>query len=226
MEMSRHRRGCLGLEKLPPSGQFRTIGAPPVDPPAPTMAVDPEPESTEALPEEPAAVEAKAMLSVDFDGDAHTVVTAPDGEHYAVLARLCEPFGVDVGGQRRKLETLPWACWKMIFHHDATGRKQKLFCLHIRSVAGWLFTLNAGKVAEAVRPKLVKYQRECADHLADKMFGMRGAVAPVLDRLSTIERRLVSRRRAPACGARRGHGDGDREWVAACHRWAAPAPHP
>lgn len=114
----------------------------------------------------------------DFHNFVLEVVDA-EGVHYVVLARLCEPFELDVGGQRRKVERLPWARWKIIYHHDASGRKQELFCLDIRSVAGWLFTLNAGKIASYLRETLALFQCECADALADRFLGKRGATAPV-----------------------------------------------
>lgn len=56
------------------------------------------------------------------------------------------------------------------------GKSRESVCLSIRSVAGWLFTINAGKVAPHLRKKLALYQRECADVLADHFLGRRGPV--------------------------------------------------
>jgi hypothetical protein len=53
------------------------------------------------------------------------------------------------------------------------GKVREVFCLNLRSVAGWLFTLNVGKVAPHLREKLVRYQRECADALAEHFQGRR-----------------------------------------------------
>jgi P22_AR N-terminal domain len=90
-----------------------------------------------------------------------------EGEYWVVLARQCEPLAINPDGQRRKLLKLPWAWGKIILAHDASGRKQELFCLNIRSVAGWLFTINTRKIELALRPKLRRYQHECAEVLAD-----------------------------------------------------------
>lgn len=117
-----------------------------------------------------------ALVKFNFHGDELDVATTPDGEHWVVLARLCDPLGVDVNNQRKKLLSLPWACTVIITAHDASGRNQELFCVNLRSVAGWLFTLNAGKVRPEVREKLIRYQRECAEALADHFLGKRGAL--------------------------------------------------
>ena len=61
----------------------------------------------------------------------------------------------------------------------SSGGIQETCCLSIRSVAGWLFTINAGKVKPHLRERLALYQRECAEVLADHFLGRRGA-APVL----------------------------------------------
>lgn len=112
----------------------------------------------------------------NFHGDELDVVCA-DGEPFVVLARLCAPFGLRVDGQAEKLRGLTWARTQKIWVRDPRGQEQDVVCLSIRSVAGWLFTLNAGKVAPHLRDKLALYQRECADVLADHFLGRRGAVA-------------------------------------------------
>jgi hypothetical protein len=66
---------------------------------------------------------------------------------------LCEPFDVTPDEQAKKLRKLPWAQTGKITVWE-NGLRREVFCLHIRSVAGWLFTLNAGKVAPHLRTKL------------------------------------------------------------------------
>lgn len=120
------------------------------------------------------------------------VVTTPDGEHWAVFARLCKPFRVDTWGQWAKVQKLPWACSKKILVHDASGREQELLCLSLRSVAGWLFTMNVNKVAEPLRPKLIRYQQECATTLADRFLGPR--IDPALyAKLNELEVRVTAK---------------------------------
>lgn len=120
-----------------------------------------------------------AIVKFDFHGDELDVVTVGE-EHYVVLARLCEPLGLDTQGQWRKLESLAWARVEKIATRDDRGQEQLYCCLNIRSVAGWLFTVNVGKVAPHLREKLKVYQKECADALADHFLGKRGA-SPAFD---------------------------------------------
>jgi len=123
--------------------------------------------------EQPAA--SAALEKFNFHGDTLDVVTNEKGEHYVVLARLCEPLGLAPNKQAEKLKKLTWACATIMVAQDESGRKQELFCLPIRSVAGWLFTINPGKVKPHLREKLALYQRECAEVLADHFLGRRGA---------------------------------------------------
>jgi len=123
--------------------------------------------------EQPAA--SAALEKFNFHGDTLDVVSNEKGEHYVVLARLCEPLGLAPNKQAEKLKKLTWACATIMVAQDESGRKQELFCLPIRSVAGWLFTINPGKVKPHLREKLALYQRECAEVLADHFLGRRGA---------------------------------------------------
>lgn len=115
-----------------------------------------------------------STLTIVFEGDPLDVVATPDGDHWVVLARLCEPLGIDPDGQRRKLLKLPWATTKIILAVASDGRTREVFCLHLRSVAGWLFTLNASKIAPHLREKVVRYQCDCAEVLAEHVLGPRG----------------------------------------------------
>lgn len=113
-------------------------------------------------------------VTFTFDGDDLAVVAPPGGGHWLVLAQLCAPFGLGADEQVKKLKRLAWAQTVKITVWENNLRRE-VFCIHLRSVAGWLFTLNAGKVAPHLREKLVRYQRECADALADHFIGPRGA---------------------------------------------------
>ncbi len=112
----------------------------------------------------------------NYRGDMLDVVTDEKGEHYVVLARLCDPFHLDVKTQAEKVNGFGWSTWGIFPMVAADGKTREQVCLSIRSVAGWLFTINAGKIAPHLREKLARYQRECADVLADHFLGKRGTV--------------------------------------------------
>jgi hypothetical protein len=120
-------------------------------------------------------VAAANLIKFNFHGDELDVVEK-DGEYWVDLHRLCEPLGLQPHGQMEKLKAAPWATTQIICAVAQDGKIREVFCLSLRSVAGWLFSVNAGKVRPALRAKLVRYQRECADVLADHFLGRRGAL--------------------------------------------------
>lgn len=63
-------------------------------------------------------------------------------------------MGLDVEGQRKKLQDAPWARTDMISVRDSAGRNQPTFMLHLSKVPMWLATITASKVDPAIRPKL------------------------------------------------------------------------
>src|ERR1700736_5325466 len=89
-------------------------------------------------------IEATSMVPYTFDGDALDVATTPDGEAWVALAPLCVPFDVGPDEQVKKLKKLAWAQTVKITVWE-NGLRREVFCINIRSIAGWLFTLNAGK---------------------------------------------------------------------------------
>jgi hypothetical protein len=135
-----------------------------------------------------------ALMKFEYDGDELDVVHH-DGGYWVVLARLCESLDLNVQAQTRKLLRLRWARVAIIAAHDSTGREQKLFCLHLESMAGWLFSINGGKINSVLRAKLLRYQRECAQVLADHFLGKRGQTParrmPKAERRARLVLRLV-----------------------------------
>ncbi len=56
---------------------------------------------------------------------------------------------------------------------DRRARPQQITFLNVRSVSGWLFTVNAAKIGDDQREKLLAYQLQCADVLSDHFLGPR-----------------------------------------------------
>lgn len=94
-----------------------------------------------------------------------------DGKIWVGLRKLCLCLGVHVSPQIRKLKNEEWACVTEMVSHDSTGRMQPMTVIDLETVSGWLFSVNAGKVSPDVRPKLVRYQRECVRALSEHFFG-------------------------------------------------------
>ena len=110
------------------------------------------------------------IVEVDFAGGKLEAIF--DGKDvWASVRRICETLGIQPHGQTEKLKTKAWACTQIICAHDTTGRNQDAFVIHLDSLPMWLAGINETKVAEAIRPMLVKYQKEAAKVLRDHFFG-------------------------------------------------------
>jgi len=134
----------------------------------------------EAKATEP-AMNTKALMTFEFHGDNLEVVER-NGEYFAVMARMCEPLGLDPVSQWQKLEKCRWATTAIITVVAEDGKQREQRCLSIRSVNMWLATIHESKVKPEHREALVRYQRECADALVDHFLGKRShtnAVEPV-----------------------------------------------
>lgn len=103
------------------------------------------------------------------------VVDGPD--LYVSVRRVCEALGVSNQGQHAKLTSTGWATIKEILTVDEAGRSYPQFMLHIKSLPMWLATISPTKVAKAARSKLLAFQKEAADVLADHFLGQRSRIA-------------------------------------------------
>ncbi len=115
------------------------------------------------------------LVKVDFHGDTLECVEQ-DGKVWVSLRRVCESLGIDLKSQSRRVKNKPWACMVMMTIHDTSGREQETSMLDLDSLPMWLATIETNRVAEAVRPKLIEYQKECArvlrDHFAKPQTGL------------------------------------------------------
>jgi len=50
------------------------------------------------------------VVKFNFHGDDRDVATVA-GEHYVVLARLCDPFHLDVKTRAEKVKDYAWSTW-------------------------------------------------------------------------------------------------------------------
>jgi ferredoxin-thioredoxin reductase catalytic subunit len=113
--------------------------------------------------------------TVVFYDDEITAVVTADNEIYIPLRPLCDYLGVGWSGQyeriNRDLVLSEVVMSVRVTRTDiAEGSKQpktsEMTCLPLDYLNGWLFGINAQRVKESVRDKLVRYQRECYRVLA------------------------------------------------------------
>jgi len=124
-----------------------------------------------------------ALQTFDFHGDQLDVVVEDDNL-FVSIKRVCEALGIDRRTQQVKLKNYDWAVGGLITSTGSDGKSYQMSMIDIRSLPMWLATIHPNRVAEEVRPKLIRYQREAADVLADHFLGPRVPVGA-----TTIEER-------------------------------------
>ncbi len=131
------------------------------------------------------------LVKVDFHGDVIEATRDDGGNIWVSLRRCCENLGIAVQAQHRKLTGKPWACITEMVIHDVTGRQQVATMIDLFSLPAWLFSIDARKVNDGVRGKLVQYQNEAAKVLAAHFVGAPAAAASSGDHVidSLIESR-------------------------------------
>lgn len=138
-----------------------------------------------------------------FDGDTLNVIVPADEEPTrdnirVVIRRVCEVLGVDFSSQLQKLKEAAWGGVGEITTPSAGG-PQRTQTIPLKALPMWLARLNPGKVRPELRAKIIRYQCEAADALADHFLGHRelaalhshfAYAAPLADWRLMRERRL------------------------------------
>lgn len=142
------------------------------------------------------------LIKVPFHG--HEIEVLEDqGERWLPLRPMCDRFGVSPQGQHLKLQSAEWATVKEMLTVAEDGKPREMTCLHLRSLAGWLFSIKPGKVKPEVRELLVAYQKEAAEvlytHFSAKATSpalaspeLVAQLAAVTDRLASLETKLAA----------------------------------
>jgi hypothetical protein len=115
-------------------------------------------------------VEERTILFYDDEIKGVRVTRTPSGrsEYYVPLRQLCGYLGVNYNGQRERIERDPVLASKLQKVQVTTdGGPQEMQCLPLDYLNGWLFGINANRVKEAIRPRVIRYQEEAYIVLRD-----------------------------------------------------------
>ncbi len=99
---------------------------------------------------------------VTFYDDDLTAVRGDDGQVYVAIRRMCDALGVDQRSQRRRIQKHQILSEGYTMGDISTPHRgrQRSGLLRVDLVPLWLAGIEAGKVSEDMRPKLVNFQRE------------------------------------------------------------------
>jgi hypothetical protein len=106
---------------------------------------------------------------IQFYGDRIIAVQLEDGEVYVPVRQMCELLGIGYQGQIDRIRRDPvlqrYEQQVTIEADGGTrgGGAQATNCLALKYVPGWLFGINASRVKDEVREKLVLYQEQVYD---------------------------------------------------------------
>jgi hypothetical protein len=114
-------------------------------------------------------VEQKTVL---FYEDEITAVRVASGTIYVPIKPLCERLGVAWSPQLRRINrdaVLSKKAKGVTVTVTSSGTRgggpQEMICLPLSYLNGWMFGINANRVKEEIRDRLIRYQEECYDAL-------------------------------------------------------------
>lgn len=86
-----------------------------------------------------------------------------DGEIFVPVKPICQALTIDFEGQRQRIAR-HYILGSTAFTVKAVASDEKereMLCLPLEYIYGWLFTIDAGQVAESCREAVATYQLEC-----------------------------------------------------------------
>lgn len=112
------------------------------------------------------------LTSVPFHGQSLLATLVHDVPHVA-MKPICENIGLDWKSQHRKITTHPVLKQVMVMMTTTSlGKDGKTYTidmlmLPVKFLHGWLFSIDSNRVKPEIRERLVEYQTECFDVLAN-----------------------------------------------------------
>lgn len=124
----------------------------------------------------------KALAPLDertvrfYDDEIKLVVVEESGHRqaYVPIRPICEFLGVTWSPQLRRINRDPIlaeVASSVTVTVTESGQRGQMLCLPLDYLNGWLFGINANRVKEEVRERLLRYQRECYQVLAQAFTG-------------------------------------------------------
>ena len=137
-----------------------------------------------------------------INGSEISAFKAEDGSVLVPIKPICAVLGIDDKAQREKISEDDDLSSVGVLSPStgADGKTYEMFCLPLRYVYGWLFTINPKNVANAARESVRKYRQQCYDILYDHFEGKtlrqiesnraEKAILGIIDRLTEEEKNI------------------------------------
>jgi hypothetical protein len=107
-------------------------------------------------------------IAVPFHNQSLTAAIINDLPHVA-LKPICDNIGLQWEGQLQRIKRHPILSATMCMTHIVAedGKLREMVMLPLKLLNGWLFGVDTNRVKNGTREKLIEYQRECFDVLAN-----------------------------------------------------------
>ncbi|MBK9728455.1 MAG: hypothetical protein IPO86_10085 [Saprospiraceae bacterium] len=121
-------------------------------------------------------------------------------QHFVAVRSVCQALKIDHQKQYDRIKNDPIlgdVYTDTVYASDSTGlRKQAMFCLPIKYVFGWLFSIDESKVNPKAKTAFLNFKRECYEVLYDH-FSQKGLLYERREKLiSNKERDLDDQKKA------------------------------
>lgn len=94
-------------------------------------------------------------------------------QHYVAVRSICHALGIGHQKQFDRIkndEILKHVYTDTVYTSDTKGRKQPMFCIPLKYVFGWIFTIEAGKINARAKEAFKKYKMECYNALYEHFY--------------------------------------------------------
>ena len=145
------------------------------------------------------------QLSMVLFNEDPLVLAEHNAQPYVVMRAIVTAMGLDWRSQHVKLMDKFGATVVEITTVAEDGKPRAMVCLPLRKLPGWLYSINPGKLSEALRPKVLQYQQECDEvlwrHWTNQQPPNAGRGLTAAEHNALLKRRAALRRELAACAA-------------------------
>ena len=94
-------------------------------------------------------------------------IIATSDEQLIAIRPICEALGLDADSQRKRIERdeILGSVACVIHATGRDGKQYEMYCIPLRYVFGWLFSIDTSRVSEEARPAVMRYKAECYEAL-------------------------------------------------------------
>lgn len=104
-------------------------------------------------------------FTFEFHGVKHIAFLADNRHWYVRLDHLCEQMGVDLGGQRRRIQGNPaisehYVSMPVDTDYKGSVRRMEVGFLDLEALPFWLGMIEINKVKAEIQPRILLYQKD------------------------------------------------------------------